>query len=56
MEMILIEAEANAHLGNDLAARTALFSLVSQRDPNPNPSIAFYHFPVNETFAPHPSV
>ncbi|KYG77873.1 MULTISPECIES: RagB/SusD family nutrient uptake outer membrane protein [Roseivirga] len=33
-EMILIEAEANAHLGNDLAARTALFSLVSQRDPN----------------------
>ena len=35
-EMILIEAEANARLGvaNEVAARTALFSLVSQRDPN----------------------
>ncbi|WP_157716575.1 RagB/SusD family nutrient uptake outer membrane protein, partial [Roseivirga ehrenbergii] len=32
----LIEAEANARLGvaNEPAARTALFSLVSQRDPN----------------------
>ncbi|NVJ48324.1 MAG: RagB/SusD family nutrient uptake outer membrane protein [Cytophagia bacterium] len=33
-EMILIEAEANAHLGNDIAARTALLELVSERDPN----------------------
>tara|TARA_R110001599_G_scaffold107142_1_gene269273 strand:+ start:28614 stop:30113 length:1500 start_codon:yes stop_codon:yes gene_type:complete len=35
-EMILIEAEANARLGvaNEVAARTALFSLVSKRDPN----------------------
>ncbi|GHE56484.1 RagB/SusD family nutrient uptake outer membrane protein [Roseivirga thermotolerans] len=33
-EMILIEAEANAHLGNDVAARTVLFELVSERDPN----------------------
>ncbi|NVK85953.1 MAG: RagB/SusD family nutrient uptake outer membrane protein [Cytophagia bacterium] len=33
-EMILIEAEANAHLGNDVAARTALLSLTSERDTN----------------------
>lgn len=33
-EMLLIEAEAQARAGNELAARTALFSLVSLRDPN----------------------
>ena len=33
-EMLLIEAEANAHLGNDVAARTALLALTSERDTN----------------------
>lgn len=33
-ELILIEAEANAHLGNDVAARTALLELTSERDSN----------------------
>lgn len=33
-EMILIEAEAKARLGQDAAAAAALFTLVKQRDPN----------------------
>ncbi|WP_268122503.1 RagB/SusD family nutrient uptake outer membrane protein [Roseivirga pacifica] len=33
-EMLLIEAEANAHLGNDGAAQDVLFELVSERDPS----------------------
>ncbi|RYF62003.1 MAG: RagB/SusD family nutrient uptake outer membrane protein, partial [Cytophagaceae bacterium] len=33
-EMYLIEAEAQARLGNSTAAATALFDLVSKRDPS----------------------